>query len=319
MQPLYPPIKPNKSEFLNVGDNHEIYIEECGDPHGIPVVVVHSGPGEGCSAYHRRFFDPTLYRIILFDQRGTGRSKPHAELKNNTTQHLIADIEAIRQHLNIDTWALFGGAWGSALSLLYAQQYPQHISGLILHSIFLARKSDIDWFYKKGANLIFPDDWNQFTESLSDEEKQNPLESYYKRLCEKDEITRMSCAKSWSLWQARCATLQPHQSVIDNYRDPRFAVGLATIETHYLMNQLFIEEGEVFKDIDKIKNIRGYIIHGRYDIVTPLENAWTLHQQWPNAELYIVREAGHSAKEVSISDALVLATKNFAQTLLNPA
>lgn len=314
MQTLYPSIKTYAEHRLNVDPLHMIYFEEAGNPDGLPVLVVHSGPGSGCENYHRCFFDPGIYRIILFDQRGAGRSTPHTELKNNTTADLISDMEAIRKHLNIDRWVLWGGAWGSTLSLIYAQTYPEHTIGLVLHSIFLGREKDIDWFYKKGANLIFPDYWADFIQGFPIKEQANPLQAYYKKLNGQDELARMSTAKAWSLWQARCAALQPHHQIIDHFSDPHLAIGLATIECHYFINNCFITENQILNNMDKIKHIPGYIIHGRYNIVCPLQNAWTLHQAWDASELYIIRDAGHSVKEPGVIDANIIATNNMAKT-----
>lgn len=313
MQTFYPSIKPYAEHRLKVDEPHEIYVEECGNPSGIPVLVVHSGPGAGCEAFHRRFFDPELYRIVLFDQRGAGRSTPHAELRNNTTQDLISDMETIRQSLEIDKWALFGGAWGSTLALLYAEEYPHCVSGLLLHSVFLGRDQDINWFYKQGASKLFPDYWEDFCSVLNEKEKENPLAAYYTRLNDSNEFARMASAKSWSLWQARCAALQPHHNIIDHFSDPRFAIGLACIEALYFTNKCFIEENQILSNTDKIRHVPTAIVHGRYNIVSPLENAWLLQQEIPSSDFYIIRDAGHASKEPGIIDALVLATKKFAK------
>ncbi|MBS0358041.1 MAG: prolyl aminopeptidase [Proteobacteria bacterium] len=313
MQAFFPPIKIYAEHKLKVSSIHELHIEECGNPDGLPVLVVHDGPGTGCEEYHRRFFDPEVYRIILFDQRGAGRSTPHAELNENTTQDLISDIEAIRNHLHIKKWILFGGSWGALLSLLYAETHPQVVAGLIVFSVFLGREKDINWFYQKGANLFFPDYWEEFIQPFPKEEQDNILMAYNKRLTGNDELARMSAAKAWSLWQARCSTLQPHANVIDHFSDPHLAVGLASIESHYFLNRCFLEENQVLDNIDKISNIPGYIIHGRYDVMSPLKRAWELHKAWPSSELYIVRDAGHAAKEPGIIDALILATKKMSK------
>lgn len=311
MHTLYPAIKTYAKHKLAVEKPHTLYIEECGNPDGLPILVVHSGPGTGCEPYHRRFFDPERYRIVLFDQRGAGRSTPHAELDNNTTTDLLADMEQIREYLKIDRWILFGGAWGSTLSMLYAEAHPERVMGLILHNIFLARKRDIDWFYRQGANLMFPDYWADFMKNLSAAERKYPLKSYHARLIGNDEVTRMATAKAWSLWQARCAALQPHSNIIHHFCDPHFAVGLACIESHYFVNDCFMKDNHILTNINKIKHIPAYIIHGRYDMVCPLECAWELHQHWPSSELYIIRDAGHSDKEPGIIDALILASKKF--------
>jgi len=313
MQTFYPSIKTYAEHYLDVSDRHRLYIEECGNPDGIPLLVVHSGPGAGCEPYHRRFFDPEVYRIVLFDQRGAGRSTPHASLTDNTTQHLIEDIEKIRHYLQISDWVLFGGAWGSLLSLLYAQAHPQYVKSIILHSAFMGRPQDITWFYQEGANFFFPDYWKDFIHGFSEEEQNNLVSAYHKRLTGSDELARMATAKSWSLWQARCAALQPHANIIDHFSDPHFAMSLACIESHYFSNTCFIEDNQVMDNMDKIRHIPGYIVHGRYDMVCPLQTAWELKQAWPAAELYIVRDAGHSPREPGIIDALIIATKKIAQ------
>lgn len=313
MQPLFPSIKTYAEHHLNVDGIHKIYIEECGNPDGLPVVVMHSGPGAGCGPYHRRFFDPERYRIICFDQRGAGRSTPRGELRDNTTASLISDIEAIREYLNIKQWVVFGGAWGSALALLYAQAHTARVSALVVHRIFLARKSDIDWFYQEGANLVFPDYWEEFVCGFSANERRQLVKAYHQRLNGDDDLQRMSAAKSWSLWQARCAALQPHSDIIDHFSDPHFAINLASIESHFFSNHCFIEENQIMQNMDKIKNLPGYIIHGRYDMVCPLQCAWDLHKAWPKSELYIVRDAAHSIREPGIIDALILTTRKISK------
>lgn len=313
MLTLFPSIKPYAEHQLKVDKIHTLYIAECGNPLGHPVLVVHTGPGASCQHHERRFFDPELYRIILFDQRGAGRSKPRAELRQNTTQDLIQDIEKIRLFLEIEQWMLFGGAWGATLSLLYAQAYPNFVSGMILNRIFLARARDVKWFYHQGANLVFPDHWQEFIQGISEKEQTNLIKAYYKRLTGKDDLARMSAAKNWALWQARCTSLQPQHDLIDYFSDPHFAMSLATVETHYLMNHCFIEENAILENMSKINTIPAYIIHGRYDMVCPLEGAWDLNQAWPASELYIIRDAGHSDREPGIIDALILATQQMAK------
>jgi len=312
MQPLFPSIKTYAEHQLRVDDIHTIYIEECGNPDGIPVIVLHSGPGAGCEPYHRCFFDPQRYRIILFDQRGAGRSTPRAELRHNTTQDLIKDIETIREYLKVDKWVVFGGAWGSCLGLLYAQEHQGRVIGLVIHCVFLGRKSDINWFYQNGASQVFPDYWDEFVSGFSETEKQDLVKAYHARLAGDHDLLRMGAAKSWSLWQARTATLQPHSSIMDHFSDPHFAVSLATIESYYFSHHCFIEEDQIFKNLHKILHLPAYIIHGRYDLVCPLQCAWDLHRAWPKSELYIIRDAGHSIREPGIIDALVMATKKIA-------
>jgi len=319
MQTYFPPIKPYSSEKIAVTAPHELYIEECGDPNGIPVVVLHGGPGAGCEPYHRRFFDPEVYRIVLIDQRGCGRSSPHAELKANDTQSLIDDLEIIRKHLNIDKWNLFGGSWGATLALLYAQAHPDHVSGMILRGIFLARQQDLDWFYIKGMNQVFPDYWNDLVTHLPETERADLLENFYKRLTGQDELARMGAAKAWSIWEGRCSTLQPNARVLDHFNDPSTAITLACLETHFFKNKCFIEENQILENMDKIKHIPGIIVHGRYDMICPLRCAWELQQQWAETDLIIVRDAGHSAGEPGITDALIHATKQMAKKQLTSA
>ncbi|NKB46659.1 MAG: prolyl aminopeptidase [Legionellales bacterium] len=319
MYTLYPAIKTNAEHRLAVDPPHQLYVEECGNPNGVPVLVVHSGPGAGCETYYRRFFDPEQYRIILFDQRGAGRSIPHACLENNKTSNLLDDMETIREFLAIDQWVLFGGAWGASLSLLYAQRHPKRVTCLILYSVFLARHRDIDWFYQEGANYIFPDYWQDFIKGFSEPEQQNLIQVYHERLTGDDELARMAAAKNWSLWQARCRSLQPLHNIIDHFSDPRFAAGLAIIETHYFAHQCFIEENQILQNINRIKTLPIYIIHGRYNISCPLQSAWQLHQACPNSRLFIIRDAGHSAREAGITDAIILATKEVTKNHSTPA
>ncbi|SMF01080.1 prolyl aminopeptidase . Serine peptidase. MEROPS family S33 [Alteromonadaceae bacterium Bs31] len=315
MQNLYPEIKPYAKHELAVDDIHTLYIEECGSSEGIPVLFIHGGPGAGCSKHDRRFFDPEKYRIILFDQRGSGRSRPHAELENNTTQHLIEDIEAIRQYLDVEKWALFGGSWGSTLSLLYAQSYPEKVLGMVLRGIFLCREEDLQWFYQSGADRIFPDYWKEFTSLIPEEERGNLLKAYYLRLTSSNEIAKMSAAKAWSLWEGRCATLRPNPDVVNAFADPHLAMSLARIEAHYFMSHAFIKPNQILDNMARIENIPAIIVHGRYDIVCPLDNAQSLHEKWQEAELNIIRDAGHASREPSIVDALVKATVEMARRL----
>lgn len=308
---LYPEIKPYTSHELAVESPHRLYIEECGKPDGVPVLFVHGGPGAGCESYHRRFFDPEKYRIILFDQRGAGKSTPHAELKNNNTQALVADMEAIRELLGIESWVLFGGSWGSTLSLVYAQTHPDRVLGMILRGIFLCRQMEIDWFYQYGASRIYPDFWQEFIHPIPQKERGDLISAYYKRLTGKDEIARMACAKAWSIWEGRTATMQPRKSVVEHFGDPHTALSLARIEAHYFMNQSFLKSDQILHDADRLKDIPGTIIQGRYDMICPMESAWELSQAWPMAELDIINNAGHSATEAGIIEALVTATRKM--------
>jgi len=312
MLPQYPAIKPYKTQQLAVSDSHSLYLEESGSPEGIPILFVHGGPGAGCSPQDRCFFDPEKYRIILFDQRGAGRSKPHAHLEDNTTAHLVDDIEAIRKHLQIDQWALFGGSWGSTLSILYAQAHPQRVSSMILRGIFLCRDADLQWFYQHGASLIFPDYWKEYLEPVAEEDRHNMIKAYYRLLTGNNELAKMQAAKHWSLWEGRCATFRPNNNVIDTFCNTHFAVALARIEAHYFINQAFIKPNQILDNMDIISDIPATIIHGRYDMVCPIDNAFSLHERWANSELHIIRDAGHASREPSILDALIKATDSLA-------
>ena len=313
MMTLYPEIKPYQTHRLPVQAPHELYIEECGDPDGIPVLFVHGGPGSGCNKRNRCFFDPERYRIILFDQRGCGLSTPHAELANNTTQALVADIEVIREYLDIEQWVLFGGSWGSTLSLVYAQQYPQRVMGLILRGVFLCREQDVSWFYQHGASLIFPDYWEDFVHPVSPGARGDMVGAYYQLLTGDNELARMGAAKAWSLWEAHCATLRPSHEIVEHFGDPHIALAMARIECHYFVNDAFLEPNQILKNAARLEGIPGIIVHGRYDMVCPLDNAVSLHNVWPDSSLHIVRDAGHSALEPSITDALIRATRDMAR------
>ena len=315
MRNLYPEIQPYKTHQIKVDDRHVLYVEESGDPDGIPVLFVHGGPGAGCESYHRCFFDPNVYRIILFDQRGSGRSTPHAELEGNTTQALVADMEVIREQLDINRWVLFGGSWGSTLSLVYAETHNDRVMGLIVRGIFLTRQKEIDWFYQEGASRIFPDYWQDFIKPIPENERNNLLKAYYKRLTGENEIAQMQAAKAWSIWEGRTATLKSNKNVIDHFGSAHTALSLARIECHYFMNDSFLEDNQILNNVDKLQNIPGVIVQGRYDLICPLESAWTLHQYWLNSELKIIVDAGHSATEAGTVDALVSATDEMAQNL----
>lgn len=312
----YPEIQANTRHHLAVEPPHQLYVEESGNPQGIPVLFVHGGPGSGCSEFNRRFFNPEKYRIILFDQRGCGRSTPHAALADNTTAHLIADMEQIRLHLKVEKWLLFGGSWGSTLSLAYAQAHPQRVSGLILRGIFLCRRQDIQWFYQQGANRIFPDFWQEYLQPIPEEEQDDLVAAYYKRLTSDNEIARMSAAKAWTAWEARCSTLDPNSSLLEHYKEPHVALAMARIEAHYFQHGAFMAEGQLLANAHKVAHIPTMIVHGRYDMVCPVDQAYALYNALPNAELHIVRDAGHSALEPGITDNLIKATNQFA---LRPA
>ncbi len=315
MRILYPDIDSNVKHSLSVDAMHTLHVEECGNPQGLPVVFLHGGPGAGCEAYHRRFFDPLRYRIVLFDQRGCGRSTPHAELVGNDTQALIADIERVRTHLGIERWLVFGGSWGSTLALVYAQTHPERVLGLVLRGIFLCRPRDIRWFYQEGASNVFPDYWEDYLHPIPEAERSDMVSAYYQRLCGDDEVTRMAAAKAWSLWEGRTATLQPSPSVVEHFNAPHTALSLARIECHYFMHDSFLEPDQIVRDAYRLADIPGVIVHGRYDMVCPVNQAFALHAAWPQAELKVITGAGHSASEPGIIDALICATDSFAAQL----
>lgn len=316
MHVLYPDITSYQQHRIAVDEPHVLHVEECGNPDGIPVLFLHGGPGAGCEPYHRRFFDPRRYRIVLFDQRGCGRSTPHGCLQHNTTPHLVADIETIRVQLGIEQWVLFGGSWGSTLALVYAQTHPERVRGLIVRGIFLCRPQDLDWFYKAGgASRIFPDHWLELVKPVRENMRHDLIAAYEKLLHSPNELQRVAAAKAWSAWEGRCATLRPHPGVIEHFTDLHTAVSLALIEVHYFRHAAFLEPNQILRDMPRIKHLPGIIVHGRYDMICPLDNATELHHEWLNAELHIIRDAGHSAAEAGITDALVKATDAMAHRL----
>jgi len=315
MLTLYPEIKPNAQHRIAVDPPHELYVEESGNPEGMPVLVVHGGPGGGCEDYHRQFFDAERYRIILMDQRGAGRSRPLAALEGNTTQALVADMEIVRNFLGIDQWVLFGGSWGSTLSLVYAQTHPERVSGLVLRGIFLCRPEDIKWFYQYGASRVFPDYWQDFLAQIPENEHGDLVSAYYRRLTSSNELEQIQAAKAWSVWEGRCATLHPNPGVVEHFGHPHVAIALARIECHYFMNQAFLEPDQIIRNAGLLKDIPGILVHGRYDMVCPLDNALALSKSWPGAELRIIRDAGHSASEPAIVDALMRAVDEIAERI----
>ena len=315
MLTLYPEIKTSAIHDLKVDDVHTLYVEESGNPDGIPVLFVHGGPGSGCDPKNRCFFDPERYRIVLFDQRGAGRSTPHAELENNHTQALISDMEAIRERLGIDRWLLFGGSWGSTLSLLYAQQYPSRVLGMILRGIFLGRERDIHWLYQEGASRLFPDYWEDYVRPVPERRRDSMVAAYHELLTGDNELARMGAAKAWSGWEARCATLRPNLEVYEHLVDPHVALAMARIECHFFLNACFIRQNQILEEMSVLEAIPGIIVHGRYDMVCTLDNAYELHRRWPTSELHIVRDAGHVASEPGITDALIRATRRMADRL----
>jgi len=315
MRELHPAIEPYRSFRLPVGDGHELHVEECGNPDGLPLVFLHGGPGSGCSPVHRRFYDPKVWRIVLFDQRGAGRSTPHAGLERNTTWDLVADIERLRAHLGIERWAVFGGSWGSTLALAYAETHPERVTGLVLRGIFLCRPSEISWFYQAGAHLLRPDDWQGFLAPIPEPERGDLLAAYHGRLIGDDVAVRERAAVAWSRWEGACCTLRPDPSFVAAFVEPQKALALARIEAHYFVNDCWFGPEQLLRDARRLAGIPGWIVHGRYDMVCPLDQAFALRQAMPHAELEIIRDAGHASSEPGTLDALIRATDRFAREL----
>jgi proline iminopeptidase len=313
MRSLYPPIDPYHTFRLQVSPLHNLYIEEVGHPQGKPVLFLHGGPGGGTAPIHRQFFDPQRWRIILFDQRGCGKSTPHAELEGNTTWALIQDLETIRETLGLDQWTVFGGSWGSTLALAYAQTHPDRCHGLILRGMFTLRQKEIRWFYQEGASYLYPDAWEQYLAPIPEVERDDLLSAYYRRLTSEDRQTRLKAARAWAIWEASTSKLIPDANLVKSFGTDAFALAFARIECHYFVNQGFFEVDDyLLQNVDRIRHIPGVIVQGRYDVVCPTTTAWALHRAWPEAEFILVPEAGHSALEPGIIDALITATDAFA-------
>lgn len=313
MTTLYPEIDPHASGLLRVDDVHEIYWEVSGNPTGKPVVFLHGGPGGGTEPKHRRFFNPKKYRIVLLDQRGCGKSRPHASLTNNTTWHIVDDIEALREHLDIERWQVFGGSWGSTLALAYAQKHPDRVTELVLRGIFTFAKDEMDWFYRDGTRMLFPDAYADFLAAIPAEEHGDIVAAYHKRLTGDDPKARAAAARAWSLWECRVATLMPDPDLVRHCDESSFTLAFARIECHYFVNNGFLDsDTQLLDNIDAMRDIPGVIVHGRYDVICPPRNAWRLHQAWPESDLTFVDDAGHSANEPGILRALVKATDSFA-------
>ena len=307
---LYPPIEPYDSGELALDSRHTMAWEQVGNSAGIPVVFLHGGPGSGSSPVHRRFFDPTHYRVVVYDQRGAGRSTPLGELADNTTAHLIADLERLRAHLGIARWMVFGGSWGSTLALAYAQSHPAAVSALVLRGIFLCRPSEIEWFLK-GMRVFFPEIWERFSGHLPEAERGDLLGAYYRRLCDPDPAVHMPAAKAWSTYEGACSTLRPSPETVAAFGDDTMALGLARIEAHYFTNRIFLPDNALLEGIERIRQIPAIIVQGRYDTVCPIVTADELHRAWPEADYQVVPDAGHSAMEPGIRRALVAATERF--------
>ncbi len=313
MRTLYAPIEPFSSFTFPVSSLHTLYVEQSGNPNGIPILFLHGGPGGGTEADHRRYFDSKKFRIVLFDQRGCGKSTPYACLEENTTWDLIRDIEKIREHLGIQKWHVFGGSWGSTLALSYAISHPHKVSSLILRGIFLVRKKEIDWFYQNGASEIFPDIWENFLKPIPVEERGDLLKAYAKRLFSKDTKIVKEAAKAWSIWEGSTSRLLMDPKFIERFGTDSFATAFALIECHYFMNKAFFtHDNWILDNIHKIKDIPGVIVHGRYDIICPLDNAWQVHKLWPKSKLIIVPDAGHAAGEKPMTSALIEATDSIS-------
>ena len=309
---LYADIEPFDQGELKVSALHTIYYEQCGNPKGKPALFLHGGPGGGCNARSRRFHDPDAYRLVLFDQRGCGRSRPHAELEANTTWDLVADIERLREHLGIERWQVFGGSWGSTLALAYAQTHPERVSELVLRGIFMLRRAELEWFYQGGASQIFPDAWEQYLAAIPAVEHGDLISAYHRRLTHKDPQVQLAAARAWSVWEAATSFLLQDPAHIEASAGDTFALAFARIESHYFINGgFFREDGQLLADIHRIRKIPGIIVQGRYDVVCPARSAWDLHRAWPEAELVIVPDAGHAAFEPGIVDALVRATDGY--------
>ena len=311
-EPLYPEIEPYDRGKLRVSEMHEVYYEQSGNPAGKPVVFLHGGPGGGTEPRHRRFFDPAAYRIVLFDQRGCGKSTPHASLVDNTTWHLVDDIERLREHLGIERWQVFGGSWGSTLGLAYAQKHRERVTEMVLRGIFTFAPDEMDWFYRTGTRVLFPDAYDDFMAGLPRAERGDPIGNYHARLTSGDIDVRAAAARSWSIWECRVATLLPDDDLVAHCDDTGFSLAFSRIECHYFVNDGFLEApDQLLRDVVAIRDIPATIVHGRYDVICPLRNAWRLHKAWPESELVIVPDAGHSANEPGIAKALVQATDRY--------
>ncbi len=315
MQPLFPEIKPYARHRVQVDAGHNLYVDESGNETGLPVIFLHGGPGSGCEFDSRRFFDPAVYRIILVDQRGSGRSTPQGEIEGNTLQNLIGDLDQVRDLLKIRAWVVFGGGWGSTLALAYAEHDPKQVLGLILRGVFLGRPADIDWIYKEGAKAFFPEYWADFIAPILDLDQATPCESYHELMTSGNDLVRMTAAKAWSVWEAHCSNLHPNARLLNHYAAPQRALTRCRIGTHYMINGCFLEPNQILAQAGQLKDIPGIIVQGRFDVLTPMAAAHALHEHWPGSEVMIVREAGHSATEPAMIDALLRATKALAQRL----
>jgi proline iminopeptidase len=310
---LYAEIEPFQSGLLDVGDGHQVYWEISGNPDGKPAVFLHGGPGGGCNANHRRLFDPARYKVLLFDQRGCGRSKPHAELEANTTWHLVADIERLRELMGVESWLVFGGSWGSTLALAYAETHPERVSELVLRGLFTLRRAELEWYYQRGASLIYPDKWERFLAPIPEAERGDLIGAYRRRLTGPDRALQIEAARAWSLWEGETITLLPDARMSTSFGQDEFALAFARIENHYFTHAGWMDEGQLIRDAGRLRSIPGVIIHGRYDMACTAQNAWDLHKAWPEAELRIIEGAGHAYSEPGILQELIGATDRFGK------
>ncbi|AOB29710.1 proline iminopeptidase [Bordetella sp. H567] len=312
---LFPPIEPYRHGMLDTGDGHQVYWELCGNPAGKPAVFLHGGPGSGCSPVHRQLFDPAQYNVLLFDQRGCGRSRPHASLENNTTWHLVADIERLRTEIaGADRWLVFGGSWGSTLGLAYAQTHTDRVSALVLRGIFTVRRTEVQWYYQHGASELFPDLWEEYLAPIPPEERGDLVQAYHRRLTGSDPVAQLAAAKAWSRWEDSTITMLPSARHQQSHTADHAALAFARIENHYFVNEGFMAEGQLIRDAHKLHDVPGVIVQGRYDACTPVRTAWDLHRAWPQARLHIVPDAGHAFDEPGILAHLLEATNRYAAT-----
>ncbi len=312
MRTLYPATDPHASGQLDVGDGHSIYWERAGTPGAKPAVFLHGGPGGGIAPDHRRLFDPERYDVLLFDQRGCGRSTPHASLDANTTWHLVADIERLRVMMGVDQWLVFGGSWGSALALAYAQSHPAHVSELVLRGVFTLRRQEIDWYYQEGASRIYPDKWERFLAPIAEKDRGDLLHAYHQILTGEDRTAQVAAARAWSVWEGETIRLLPDAGLSATHDEDAFALAFARIENHFFVHRGWLEEGQLIRDAGKLRDIPGVIVQGRYDMACPAETAWALHRAWPEARFEMIEGAGHAYNEPGILDALIRATDSFA-------
>ena len=312
MRTLYPPIEPFESGLLDVGDGHSVYYERCGTRGAKPALFLHGGPGGGISPEHRRQFDPERYDLLLFDQRGCGRSTPYASLEANTTWHLVADIERLRERMGVDQWLVFGGSWGSTLALAYAETHPERVSELVLRGIYTCTRQELDWYYRFGVSEMFPEKWERFVSLIPEAERGDLLAAYHRRLTGDDEALRIEAARAWSLWEGETITLLPEPKLSEQHDDPHFALAFARIEAHYFINNCWLEPNQLLRDAGRLEGIPGTIVHGRYDMPCPARYAWQLHQAWPLSDFRLVEGAGHAFSEPGILDQLIRATDRYA-------